>query len=359
MDEKTTRTLVYAASIISWIASGLVHFPTLRWSIYSDIISFWYRPESGDLLRAGAAPCFQFFFEYPPASCLSIYASALLGAGDMIRYYQAFFYLSLPAYLAIAWSIMQISSISGSGRLGLVFIASPSLIVYGIYNFDHFAAAAAGLSTVYLLRRRYFISGLAAGVGFAIKVYTALLIPVILLELKGRDRLLYLLAFAAGAAPLYILQEILNPSMMTRFLDYHSGWGLENAWYIWIFWDQFSPTAKALGVALGAYLVLHAALIRGPVLPRFLLATASWLIMSYVFTPQMLIWLIPFLPAVAKTAMPYWPSLELSNVGIILTWFGDYNPLMPPSPPQIMTLIRAASLALIIVSVYRNHIWKK
>ncbi|MCS7146003.1 MAG: glycosyltransferase 87 family protein [Nitrososphaerota archaeon] len=354
MDKRTLETVVYVVSVISWIASGLIHFPQLGWSIYSDIVSFWYRPESGELLKTGAAPCFQFFFEYPPASCLSIFVSALLGSGDLVRYYQAFFYLSLPAYIAIAWSIIQISRISGSGWLGLVFIASPSLIVYGIYNFDHFAAAAAGLGVVFLLRKRYFISGLIAGFGFAIKLYTALLLPIALLETRGRDRIVYLLAYTLAAAPLYVLQEALNPNMLARFIEYHSGWGLENAWYIWIFQDQFSPTAKMLGTLLGAFLVIQVSFARGPILPRMLLAVSSWLVMSYIFTPQMVIWLLPFLPAVSRVALPFWPSLEISNVAIILTWFGDYNPVMPPSPPQIMALIRAASLAIIILSVYRN-----
>jgi hypothetical protein len=350
--------LVYAVCVASWIASGFIHFPQLGWSIYSDIVSFWYRPESGDMLRAGSAPCFQFFFEYPPASCLSIYASALLSSGDTIRYYQAFFYLSLPAYIAIAWSIIRISRISGSGWLGLVFAASPSLVLYGIYNFDHYAAALAGLSTVLMLRKRYFIGGLAAGLGFAFKLYTALLIPIVFIETRGRERLDYLLGFIAGAAPLYLAQAVLNPAGLVQFIEYHSGWGLENAWYIWIFWDQFSPTAKMLGTLLGAFLVLQAALMRGPVLPRMFLAVSSWLIMSYIFTPQMVIWLIPFWAAVPRSVLPYWPSLEISNVAIILTWFGDYNPVMPPSPPQVMTLIRAASLALMMVAVYRNDIKK-
>ncbi|MEM3155126.1 MAG: glycosyltransferase family 87 protein [Nitrososphaerota archaeon] len=358
MGAKSREALVYIVSIASWITSGLIHFPQLGWSIYSDIISFWYRPESGDMLRAGAAPCFHFFFEYPPGSCVSVYASALLSSGDIASYYQAFFYLSLPAFLAIAWSIIQVSKISGSGWLGLVFIASPSLIVYGIYNFDHFAASLAGISIVYFLRRKYFVSGLAAGLGFAFKLYPALLIPVVLLESRGRERVYYLLGFILSSAPLFIMQEISNPYMLTSFIEYHRGWGLENAWYIWIFQDQFSPTAKMLGTLLGAFLVIQASLAKGPALPRMFLAVSSWLIMAYIFTPQMVIWLIPFLPAVARSVIPYWPSLEVSNVAIILTWFGDYNPVMPPSPPQVMALIRAASLALMMVTVYRKEIKK-
>ncbi|GBC70388.1 hypothetical protein HRbin02_00154 [Candidatus Calditenuaceae archaeon HR02] len=358
MSENRGGILVYAVFVASWIASGLIHFPQLSWSIYSDIVSFWYRPESGEMLRAGAAPCFHFFFEYPPASCLTIYVSAILGSGDIIRYYQTFFYLSLPAYLAIAWSIIQVSRISGSGWLGLVFAVSPSLVFYGIYNFDHYAAALAGLSTAFLLRKRYFISGLGAGLGFVFKLYTALLIPIVFAETRWTERIHYLLGFIAGAAPLYLAQAAFNPAGLIQFVEYHSGWGLENAWYIWIFWDQFSPTAKMLGTLLGVFLVLQAALIRGPMLPRMFLAVSSWLTMSYIFTPQMVIWLIPFLAAVPRSVLPYWPSLEISNVAIILTWFGDYNPVMPPSPPQVMVLIRAVSLALMIVSVYRNEVKK-
>jgi len=356
VDNRRLDALTYTVSVASWLASGLIHFPQLPGSIYSDIVSFWWRDVGGPQLRAGEAPCFQFFLEYPPASCVTLYLSALAGSGNIVRYYQAFFYLSLPAYIAIAWSVIQLSRSSGHSPLGVIFVASPSLVVYGIYNFDHFAAAAAGVSAVLLTRGRLLWSGLAAGLGAAAKIYPALLLPLILLETRGWARGRFLIGFAAGAAPFYIAQETLNPSMLVRFIEYHGGWGLENAWYIWVFHDQFSPTAKLLGSLVGALLVLYFSLSRGPLLSRMFLIVSSWLIMSYVFTPQMVIWLIPLMPAVARLVLPYWPSLEVSNVAIILTWFGDFNPLLPPSPPQVMALIRAASLGLMIYSVYRRSL---
>lgn len=359
MDERKLQAAVYAVAISSWILSGLLHFPELNWGIYSDINSFWWRSGSGEQLKIGRAPCFHFFFEYPPASCLTIYVSALAASGEMTRYYQTFFYLSLPAYLALAWSIINIAKISGFKWLGLIFVASPSLVVYGIYNFDHFAAAMTGISVVFMMRRRFFISGLAAGLGFAFKLYSGFIVPVALLESKGRERLVFLTAFALTAAPLYIFQEIYNPGTLARFYEYHTSWGLENAWYIWIFYDQFSPAGKLLGTLFGAVLVIQAVMAKGPPMPKMFLAVSSWLLMSYIFTPQMVIWLLPLLPTVARAALPYWPSLEISNIAIILTWFGDYNPVMPPSPPQIMSLIRAASLTLMIVSVYLAYFRQK
>ncbi|MEM0445620.1 MAG: glycosyltransferase 87 family protein [Nitrososphaerota archaeon] len=356
MDERRAEIIVYVIAVFSWILSGLIHHPELGWSIYSDINSFWWRPDSAEQLRRGEAPCFQFFFEYPPASCLTIYVSAIMSSGEISRYYQAFFYLSLPAYIALAWSIINVARMSGAGLLGLVFIASPSLVVYGIYNFDHFAAAMSGIAVVFMMRRRFLISGLAAGIGFAFKLYPAFIVPVALLECRGRERYVLFAAFLAAAAPLFIIQEIINPGMLARFYEYHSGWGLENAWYIWIFFDQFSPTAKLLGTLLGAFLVIQAWLARGPPLSKIFLAVSAWLMMSYIFTPQMTIWLLPLFPAVSRSVLPYWPSFEISNVSIILTWFGDYNPLMPPAPPQIMALVRAFSLALMMISVYRAYI---
>jgi len=343
---------VYAAAVVSWLVSGVIHFPGLSTNIYSDVVSFWMRQESSGL-QTGEAPCFTFFFEYPPLACLVTHASALLGAGDLERYYQAFFYLSLPAYLALAWSILHISKMSGAGRLGLVFIASPSLAVYGIYNFDHFAAALAGVSIVFLLRRKVLVSSLLAGLGFAMKIYTGLMLPAILIELRGADRYRYLAGFVAASMPLFATQELIRPGALSEFIQFHSSWGLENAWYIWIFWDQFSPTAKTLGPLLGAFLVIHFSLRRISLLLKLFLAVSGWLLMSYIFTPQMVIWLLPLLASVPRV-IPFWPALEVANVSIILTWFGDYNPVMPPSPPQIMALVRAAALGLMILTVYRN-----
>mgnify|MGYP000019107259 CR=1 FL=1 len=340
---------VYGVAVISWLLSAALHNPRMSGNIYSDIVYFWHRDHE---LRLGLAPCFEFFFEYPPLSCVVTYLSRIIGGPVLESYYSAFVYLSLPAYLLLTWSIITIVEKSGVSKLGLLVIASPSLVVYGIYNYDHFAAAFAGAAIALFLLGRRELSALSSGLALAFKLYSGLILPLFLIELKDtRQRLTYFAYFVIGAAVPYVAQIILNPHSIVEFFRYHGGWGLENAWYIWIFGNPGSPSAKIFGLAIAAYLLLRVYVMRGSLQAKCLLAVAAWLFSSYVFTPQMVIWLIPLIAAQPR-ALYFWPAVEITNVGIIMTWFGDYDPIMPGTPPQVLALIRAVSLGLMGLSVY-------
>jgi len=343
------NAIVYVVAIVSWLLSSALHNPRMAGNIYSDIVYFWHRDSE---LRLGLAPCFQFFFEYPPLSCAVTYLSRIIGGPVMENYYSAFVYLSLPAYLLLAWSIINIVEKTGASKMGIIVIASPSLVVYGIYNYDHFATALVGASVALYLLGKHKLSGLFSGLAFAFKLYSGLILPLFLIELRNsRQRLVYLACFLVGAVLPYGAQLILNPSSISEFISYHAGWGMENAWYIWIFSDPYSASAKIFGLAVAAYLLIRVYVMRGSLLAKCFLAVAAWLFSSYVFTPQMVIWLIPLMVTLPR-ALYFWPALEITNVGIIMTWFGDYDPVMPGTPPQVLALLRAISLGLMGLSVY-------
>ncbi len=102
---------------------------------------------------------------------------------------------------------------------------------------------------------------------------------------------------------------------------------------------------------MAAYLLLRVYTMRGSLMAKCFLAVAVWLFSSYIFTPQMVIWIIPLM-ATQPRALYFWPAIEITNVGIIITWFGDYDPVMPGTPPQVLALLRAISLGLMSLSVY-------
>jgi hypothetical protein len=65
----------------------------------------------------------------------------------------------------------------------------------------------------------------------------------------------------------------------------------------------------------------------------------------------MVVMLLPLF-ALSPPTWLFLPLVEISNVGIILTWFWVSNPTHAWTPPQTMALIRAAVLAAAWVSVY-------
>ncbi len=331
----------------SWALSILLHIPGQPWTIYSDVMSFWYREES---LQLGRMPCIDYFFEYPPVACYSVYVSRLIGGPEPFAYYFVFGMISLPAYALLAYSISKLGE--KNRYVPAIVLLSPSLVVYGIYNFDHFFAAALGISLLLFTRGKQTEGSAVLGFATATKLMAVLLLPVYLIEAKGK-RLKVFAAFAAGSLVPSLPVLLLNPGWVAEFVRYHAGWGLENAWYIWIFGDPFSTTAKAFGIALFLPLLLRSYSLRSGVSEKAALVTGSWLLTSYVFTPQMAIWMLPFVAMLPK-ALIYWPVFEVSNVYIILTWFTTDRPTHPWTLPQAMALIRAVALAGMLYAIYKG-----
>ena len=338
------RLEIWAAAIglAVWTLSVILHHPSLDWAIYSDVISFWHSKPG---LRQGGVACVNYFLEYPPASCTIITAARILGGPSEIGYYMAFSLLSLPAYIILSISTLRLYPENRSGAYPI--LASPSLIIYGIYNFDHFVAAFMALSLYLHLRGRVFLSTFFLGVAVAVKA-----IPILLIHLYfgGGHVRMKALGLLLGLAP-FTYPIILNPSYLVEFTQFHAGWGLENAWYLWLVGDPFSSSAKVFGVWIGLILLIRAYLADLGFLQKSFLILSSWLLSSYVFTPQMALMLVPLIPASGKLII-LWPVFEAANISIILTWFTTPTPTLPWTLPQTMALARAAVLAGMFGLVY-------
>jgi hypothetical protein len=344
--------------------SFMIHSPWSDPNIYSDIGSFWGRPE----IQRGLVPYFQWFFEYPPISGYIVYLSRIIG-GNYDGYYTAFGVMSLVAALVLAWSCWRVAKVLGA-RLNPLYFFLPSIIIYGIYNLDLFNALFIILSLQLFLENRKEASAAALGLSIATKLVGGVLLPIYLLELKGnRTRLRYLLIAAAIVAFFYLPILFRNPNDLYQFYTYFRNWGLEDAWYIWIFQNPFSTYAKWFGLALTGVLLLRVYTLKVSLVPRVFLGLAAYLLGAYIYAPQFNLMLIPLVVVLAIDD----PSLyawEVFNALIILTWFlptplpTSVCPSIPQSCPtlawtlpQTMALLRTASLAwLCLALLHRNGI---
>jgi hypothetical protein len=345
MSSSTLKALLPAlgAAFVSWLLSTYMHHPIIPGSLYSDVVSFWGRPE----LEAGLKPCLDYFFEYPPAACFITYVSRLLGGPDIEGYYTAFALLSLPTFLLFAYSMYRLV-----GLVSMIFALSPSLIIYGIYNYDHFMAALTASALALYFSGRRGLAYVLLGVAASVKVFTLILVPVLLNE---RFKWRYVLLFLVGTLPATMPVIVLRPSYVGEFISYHASWGLENAWTIWLVDDPFSPSAKVIGWLIASILFVRSLASRLPAERRCLLALSGFLLGSPIFTPQMVVMLLPLL-AMTPSAWFFIPFIEAANTGIILTWFWVDNPTHAWTPPQTAALVRAVALAASWVAVYRQWV---
>jgi uncharacterized membrane protein len=230
------------------------------------------------------------------------------------------------------------------------------MIIYGVYNFDVFNALLIVLSLQFLVEKKKDLSAIFLGLAIATKLVAVVLIPVFIFEASGWNRRArYLILCALATAIPFLPVLFANPGFLKQFLSYYQGWGLEDAWYIWIFGNPFSGAAKLFGMALLVVLLLRVYTLKVPLVTRTFLALAAYFLASYIYAPQFNVALIPLVVVLVLNS-PALFSWEVFNALIIITWGSvaqtpSFGPTYPWTIPQAMALLRSASLAVLSAQV--------
>ncbi len=349
-----------ASSVAAIFFSAFLHSGYSVPSIYSDIASFWGR----GWVSAGQVPYSSpgAFLEYPPISGLFLYTARVLGgafagaAGGLYAgYYDSFSALSLVAAAVLGWSTWRLAKGLGV-QLNPVYFVLPSMIVYGVYNFDLFDAMFVVLCLQFFVEKRPGRSAVFLGLAVATKGVAIVLLPLFLLELAGvRARAKYLAVTLGVVGATLVPIAVFNFGFFGQFVAFFSNWGLEDAWYVWIFGSPFSHAAKYFGYAVLGLLLLRVYTLKMPLVPRSFLALTAYLLGTYIYAPQFNVTLVPLLAVMAVTT-PALYFFDIFNAMIILTWFtvpatATGGPTYPWTIPQAMALLRSGCLALLGLSV--------
>ncbi len=336
-----------SSSLAGILLSVFLHSPWATPNIYSDIGSFWGRSWVSGGQFPNSSP--NAFFEYPPISGLILYAARVLG-GSYTGYYLSFSAFSLVAVAVLTWSTWRLASAIGVKVNPLYFIL-PSIIVYGVYNFDLFNALFVVLTIQLFVEKRRGWSAVFLGLAFATKLVAVVLLPVFLIELPGwKERSRYFATGAVVGGAFFLPILLFNPGFASQIYNFLSNWGLEDAWYIFIFGDQFSKTAKLFGLVLMLALFVRIYTLKTPLIQRVFLVLTAYLLSTYIYAPQFNVMMIPIVAVLALTtpALYFW---EVFNALIILTWFTYPDPTHAWTLPQTMALLRSAALGLMGLSV--------
>ncbi len=344
--------IILAAGLSTFLISFILHHPDIPNSIYSDIVSFWSRP----LAYGPLIPYVESSFEYPPISGLILYVSSIIGR-NLNGYYLTFSLILLSAYIATLIATYLISRRRGVGwEYVLMFLVlSPSMYFYLVYNFDIVLTAFLMTSLLLLIKGRIVSSALTFSLAALSKLSNLILLPIILMHVERNKRLTYLLYALTPFAAVNLTLYLINPVVFSETYLYHVRWGLENAWFIVLFPSEGSwDTARLFSLFLAGYGLLKVYLIDDMELfRRVFMAFAVLLLSSYVFTPQMVIWLLPLLAVLGRVSPAYY-VMEVANVGIILTWFLSPEPTKWGSLPQYLAVLRASALFYLLMEVYRG-----
>lgn len=351
--------LIMISAIVVFTLSSIGHLPLFH--VYTDFLTFWNRQNSQRVpYLTYEIPYIQYVFEYPPLSGLILWLAGWGSHDNLIVYFAISFTMLGIFFILTTHLIYQFSEKLGINHdYQIVFtIFAPSVLFFGPYNFDLVQAFFIVLALyLFIARKKPAYSAVALGLAIATKLFPIILIPFLLQDLNSlKAKANYALISFGVAAALNVPFAALNFSNWISGFTYFRKWGLEDTFLLWIFRSTPSlETAEFVsgGLVLLSVVVIFIFLRDRPLLARCLLAMASFLLFSYISTPQMNLDLVPFFALVPLVPLPLFYLFEGATVAFMSLW-NTFPNSESPGPVQGIALIRQLALILISFSVWKQ-----
>ncbi len=344
----------------------------------------------GDRLAGGDVPYRDFDVEYPPGALPAFAAPSIVSDGAL-AYDRAFAALIVGCGLVMLLFVALTLAALGAGRLRFVLaLGLPALapVLLGplvLTRFDLLPAALVAVTLAAVVSGRSRLGALALGLAIAVKLYPAVLLPLVVVDAlrrRGRREALVVGGLAAGAVVAVsgaflvvapdglarsVWRQIARPLQIESLgsgllLALHHVAGVPLAWASG-HGSQNLTGAVAVAVAVplaiaqvSAIAWLWARYARGPVsAERLVLFSAAVLAvlvaLGRVLSPQFLIWLLPVIPLVrGRRGLA---ASVLLVVACLLTrgWFpGSYWELVKEFDGRASILVLARDLCLLAIA---------
>ena len=382
------RVAVTAGCVVAFLGAwSLVHHGPFRPHVESTDVAI-YQSYAQQTLQ-GRIPYRDFSLEYPPGFLLPALApDATAQADDFESYKHAFDRwmagagVVLILLAAAALAALRAEPKHFAGALGFMAISPLLLGNVMLSRFDLWVAALAIGGVAALLTGRERTGGAALGAAIATKIWPAVLVPLALVWIwrrRGRSASLRWLALVAAASAAFFLPfaalgpgglghsfglQIDRPLQIESFgstlliaahhvgglaVSVNSGFGSQN-----LVAHGATAMADVSGpLQLLALCAIWVAFARGPArADRFVTAAAAavavFIAFGKVFSPQYLVWLIPFVP-LARSRL----ASLLLGVALVATQF--YFPAHYPDLVNLESwagwLLLARNLVVVMLAV--------
>jgi uncharacterized membrane protein len=307
---------------------------------YTDIYPLYYN----EGLSAGKVPYTGHHVEYPVVIGGAMQAVAWLVRPIADPYTRGREFFDVTVILLVICAVLGVVATAyaaGPARRwsALLVALSPGLVLSAFVNWDLIAMALAALAVAAWAGRRNVTAGVLAGLAVATKFYPLVFFgPLLLLCLRaGRMRAFWVTSGSAAVAWLVVNVPVIivAPSGWATFYQFSrtrpADWGS-----IWYLFEHFGVPVlgaggistlnllSAAGLTLGCLAIAVLAL-TAPRRPRLaqlcFLVLAVFLMTNKVWSPQYVIWLVPF----AVLARPrFWPYVlwQLAEVGYFFGIWG-------------------------------------
>lgn len=343
----------------------------------------------GERIADGLVPYRDFAFEYPPGALPALVLPALVT--DSLTAFRVVFAAEMAlagavGVLLLAAGLARLRTAVANRRVALSVVALVPLLLGGVIltRFDLVPAAIVAGAMLLLVSGRLRAGAFVVGIGIAVKLYPAVLVPlvgIVAWRRDGRRELGSLLGLVAApvlvvylpflvAAPDGVLDSIgrqlgrplqiesLGAGML---LAVHHSVGTSLGWASSSGSQNLTGTgADTLAVLQGIAQVAAVVLVwvsfwRGPASPERLVrhaaaAVVAFVALSKVLSPQFLIWLVLLVPLVVavRGRAPLW--LLTAACAVTAVWFpARYWELVKEFDPLASWLVLVRGVVLLVL----------
>jgi uncharacterized membrane protein len=344
MSHRSAAALALVLVAGTW---GVLH---VGWYTHRQIVDYPVYQSYGDaIVNAHRVPYRDFQLEYPPAALPVFAVPALLERYDYRRIFQVLMFLC-DALLVVA-----VAAVAGFVPAALAAVSPLALGPVVVSRFDFWPTALAAVAVWLLVRNRLSLSAIVLGTAFAAKLWPAAIAPLFLIWIArrhGSGRALRWLSIGLATAAAWFLPfVVLSPggvghsfhAQLARPLQIESlgasilltihhytggslhmveGFGSQNLTGTGVHVAEVATSA----VGILALLAVWALFARSPATTEQLLVScaavvAALLAFDKVFSPQFMIWLIPFVAFVRGARAPIAWFLLYAALVLTQAWF--------------------------------------
>jgi glycosyl transferase family 87 len=366
---------------------GISFYLLVHWLEKGQLSDVGGYHERATLMRAGQVPYRDFAFEYPPAALAVMLLPAYLPRSYETSFAVLMWACGVGCIAVAAWALRTAGAGAKRTWAALLAIGISPLVLGSLFDtrFDLWPTLLAIAAVAAAARERPLLSGGLLGLGFAAKLWPAVLLPIVVVHLwrrRGRDAgLAVVAAFVVVAAACFLPFAVLGPDglhamfsdQLNRPLQVESlgaavlmaaeHLGLRHLQTVDSHGAQaLSGRGAGLAADLSTVLEIVAvvavwalyALRRRTNVEGLLLAAAAavtaLVAFDKVLSPQYLIWLVPFVFLVRGGRGILVGALLLLALGLTQSWFPSLYwtlALQHASPWSWYLLVRDLALVAI------------